>query len=131
MHFFARFGFSDVLVSDGGPLFNALTFTNFLEKQGIKVLKSPPYHPASNGQAERFVRTVKDVLKKILIDPENGELELEDQNNLFLINYRNNSLTANGHFPSEKEFAYLPKTLIDLLNPKKRYKNLLLKPAKQ
>lgn len=128
--FFARFGLPDVLVSDGGPPFNSFAFVCFLENQGIKVFKSPPYHPASNGQAERFVRTVKDVLKKFLLEPEFLNLELEDQINLFLINYRNNSISADGHFPSEKVFAYIPKTLIDLLNPKKHFKKLLLKPAK-
>lgn len=40
--FFARFGLPDVLVSDGGPPFNSYPFTEFLKKQGINVLKSPP-----------------------------------------------------------------------------------------
>ncbi|XP_062558114.1 uncharacterized protein LOC134222990 [Armigeres subalbatus] len=52
---FARYGLPDVIVTDGGPPFNSSEFVNFLEHQGIKVLKSPPYNPASNGQAERLI----------------------------------------------------------------------------
>ena len=104
--YFARFGLPDVLVSDGGPPFNSQAFVDFLKKrQGIKVFKSPPYNPASNGQAERLVRTVKEVLKKFLLDPEVAELNLEDQINLFLINYRNSS-TIDGQFPSEKNLLF-------------------------
>lgn len=60
---FARFGLPDVLVTDGGPPFNSIEFINFMKRQGINVMKSPPYHPESNRQAERCVRTVKEVLK--------------------------------------------------------------------
>ncbi|XP_058445439.1 uncharacterized protein K02A2.6-like [Malaya genurostris] len=125
---FARFGLPDVLVSDGGPPFNSYGFVNFLEKQGIKVFKSPPYNPSSNGQAERLVRTVKDVLKKFLMEPETKELNWEDQLNLFLFNYRNSCLTNGGDFPSERIFNYTPMKLIDLLNPKRHYKKQLLLP---
>lgn len=116
--FFARFGLPDVIVSDGGPPYNSYAFVNFLEKQGIKVFKSPPYNPPSNGQAERLVRTVKEVLKKFLIDSDLSHLSLEDQINLFLINYRNTCVTKDDSFPAEKIFTYKPKTLVDLLNPK-------------
>lgn len=118
---FARFGLPDVVVTDGGPPFNSSGFVSFLEKQGIKVMKSPPYHPASNGQAERSVRLVKEVLKKFLLDHAVANLQMEDQINLFLINYRNSCLTKEGSFPSEKVFNYTPKTMLDLINPKKAY----------
>ncbi|XP_062698553.1 uncharacterized protein K02A2.6-like isoform X1 [Aedes albopictus] len=81
---FARFGLPDVVVTDGGPPFNSKEFISFLEHQGIKVLKSPPYNPASNGQAERMVRVVKDVLKKFLLDEKTRSMDIEDRLNLFL-----------------------------------------------
>lgn len=126
--FFARFGLPDVLVSDNGPPFNSHNFVNFLERQGIRVMKSPPYNPASNGQAERLVRTVKEVLKCFLLEPEVAILDLEDQINLFLFNFRNNNLSKDGRFPSEKIFCYKPKTVLDLINPKKHYKNNISEP---
>ncbi|XP_062707058.1 uncharacterized protein K02A2.6 isoform X2 [Aedes albopictus] len=123
--YFARFGLPDVLVSDNGPPFNSYNFVNLLEKQGIRVFKSPPYNPSSNGQAERLVRTVKEVLKRYLMDPDVMELDLDDRINLFLFNFRNCNLTKDGYFPSETIFSYKPKTVLDLVNPKKYYKKLL------
>lgn len=125
VEFFARFGLPDVLVSDNGPPFNSHDFKIFLERQGIKVMKSPPYHPSSNGQAERLVRTVKEVLKRFLLEPEVMRIDLEDQINLFLSSYRNNNMTRDGHFPSERIFSYAPKTILHLINPKKQYKHQL------
>ena len=82
-------------------------------------MKSPPYNPSSNGQAERSVRIVKEVFKTFLFDQEVRQMDTEDQINLFLINYRNSCLPKDGSFPSEKIFAYTPKILLDLINPKK------------
>lgn len=126
--YFARFGLPDVLVSDNGPPFNSRNFVDFSERQGIKVMKSPPYNPASNGQAERLVRTVKEVLKRFLMDPEISGLDLEDLINLFLFNFRNNNLTKDGHFPSERIFSYKPKTVLDLIDPRNHYKKHLNVP---
>ena len=89
------------------------------------MLKSPPYNPSSNGQAERLVRTVKDVLKKFLLEPEIMELGLEDQINLFLINFRHYCVTKEGYFPAEKVLSYKAKTILDLVNPKFHYKKNL------
>lgn len=124
---FARFGFPDVVVTDGGPPFNSFPFVNFLENQGIKVLKSPPYNPQSNGQAERMVRLVKEVFKKYLLDPQMQALETEDKVYNFLINYRNTCLDS-GDFPSERVYSFKPKTDLDLINPKSHYKTHLIIP---
>lgn len=61
---FSRNGLCDVLVSDNASCFTADEFNSFLDNNGIKHLTSPPYFPASNGQAERGVRVIKDLLKK-------------------------------------------------------------------
>lgn len=115
---FARFGLPDTLVTDGGPPFNSGSFVEFFEKQGVRIMKSPPYHPESNGQAERMVRLVKDVFKKFLLDPEMLKLDTDLQISYFLFSYRNTVSNADGHFPAEKLLSYKPKTLLDLINPK-------------
>merc|ERR1712055_482108 len=57
-------GFPATLVSDNGTNFASHEFANHMKTWGIKHLFSPPYHPASNGLAEKAVHIVKDKLKK-------------------------------------------------------------------
>ena len=128
---FARFGLPDVLVTDGGPPFNSSHFCSFMQRQGINVMKSPPYNPSSNGQAERMVRVVKEVLKKFMLDPDIRSLDVEDRITLFLTNYRN-TCSSDNRFPSEKLLNFKPKVLIDLLHPKSNYKeHLQVLPKKE
>lgn len=61
---FARNGLPDVLVSDNASCFTSFEFKSFLTKNAINHMTPPPYSPASNGQAERGVRVIKDMLKK-------------------------------------------------------------------
>ena len=58
-------GFPTTLVSDNGPQFTSKEFSDKMNKWGIKHLLTPPYHPASNGLAERTVGTIKSHLKKM------------------------------------------------------------------
>lgn len=53
---FARYGLLQKLVSEIVLQFTASCFAEFLSVNGIQHLKSLPYHPASNGEAERFVQ---------------------------------------------------------------------------
>ena len=62
---FATHGIPRVLVSDNGPGFASDEFNVFLKRNGVKHLYSAPYHPSSNSQAERTVRTFKESLKSM------------------------------------------------------------------
>jgi transposase InsO family protein len=53
------------LVSDNGSAFIARKFRDFCAQRGIKQLFTAPRHPSSNGRAERYVRTLKEILRRL------------------------------------------------------------------
>ena len=72
--FCAETGSPTTLVSDNGPQFTSKFFENKMKIWNIKHVLSPPYHPQSNGLAERGVQLVKDRLKKM--DVSNKAIDL-------------------------------------------------------
>ncbi|XP_029172380.1 uncharacterized protein K02A2.6-like [Nylanderia fulva] len=61
---FARFGIPRMLVTDNGRTFISQEFQNFIKANGIIHRLTAPYHPATNGAAERFVQILKQWLRK-------------------------------------------------------------------
>ena len=61
---FSRYGIPDQIVTDNGPQFTAEEFNKFCLGNGIKHTLTAPYHPNTNGEAERFVQTFKTSILK-------------------------------------------------------------------
>ena len=49
------------LVSDNGPKLRTEEFEQFLTRNGIKHITSAPFHPATNGLADHFDESFKNV----------------------------------------------------------------------
>ena len=60
-----RYGAPAQLVSDNGPQLKSEEFEleQFLKRNGIKHITSAPYHPTTNGLAERCVESFKNGMK--------------------------------------------------------------------
>ena len=52
---FSNFGVPESIITDNGPQFAAVEFQSFCRENGIRHVLIAPYHPASNGLAERGV----------------------------------------------------------------------------
>ncbi|UYV69343.1 K02A2.6-like, partial [Cordylochernes scorpioides] len=61
---FAVHGLPDQVVSDNGRMFVGHEFQEFLRMNGVRHITSAPYHPQTNGQAERVVQTLKQLIRK-------------------------------------------------------------------
>lgn len=84
---FTLFGYPTLLVSDNGPQLVSGEIEEYFNAVGVRHITSPAYHPSSNGLAERFVRTFKEGVKKIL-GTETAPNKVRDACRLFLIDYR-------------------------------------------
>ena len=61
---FARYGIPEVVVSDNGPQYSSEAYAAFARQFQFEHVTSSPRYPQSNGEAERAVQTVKNLLKK-------------------------------------------------------------------
>ncbi|XP_049271651.1 uncharacterized protein K02A2.6-like [Rhipicephalus sanguineus] len=107
---FSRFGIPRTIVSDNGTQFSSHDFEEFVANNNIVHLRRAPYHPQSNGAAERAVRTIKDGLRKM----RRGKLE----ENLIrlLFNYRRTPQKC-GKSPAELLLGYQIRSRLDTCFP--------------
>lgn len=106
---FAHFGYPHTVVTDNAATFTGEEFQEWCRSRGITHLKGAPYHPATNGQAERLVQTFKQALRKSTLPPRAALQE-------FLMQYRRTP-DANGYSPSELLHGRRIRTKVDTLFP--------------
>ena len=121
---FSTHGLPEEIVSDNGPQFIAQEFRDFLKCNHIKHFLSAPYYPASNGEAERAVRTIKQAMKASKLD--SGTLAKKICS--ILLSYRSTPHTATGCTPAELLMNRRIRTRLDVLRPDLRKK--VTKPNK-
>ena len=100
-------------MSDNGPQFFAEEFSTFLRLNGVKHIKCAPYHPASNGAAERLIQTMKKSLKAGF----SQGIHIEQSLMKFLMQYRITPHANTGVSPSSLFLGHEMRTRLELLHP--------------
>ena len=103
---FARHGSPEVLVSDNGPQFSCREFRTFTQLWDIEHVTSNPRYPQSNGQSERAIGTVKNLMKKALEDGSDVQLALQS--------FRNTVLSGSLPMTTLSRYASPARLLLDL-----------------
>ncbi|GFY16225.1 uncharacterized protein K02A2.6 [Trichonephila clavipes] len=115
---FARFGLPRVLVSDNGSQFTSYEFQRFMHKNGVRHKTSVPFKPSSNGQAERYVATLKQSLRSM----HKYEGTIQQKLSTFLMQYRKAPNVTTTLSPAMLFLKRDIRTRIDLLLPELKTK---------
>lgn len=108
---FATHGLCEVLVSDNGASFVSNEMKQFLGANNIRHKTTAPYHPATNGLAERMVQTIKDKLRKM------DDLAWEIRIPNLLLGLRATPCTTTNKTPAELLMKRKLRTLLDTIHP--------------
>ncbi|XP_041829036.1 uncharacterized protein K02A2.6-like [Melanotaenia boesemani] len=106
-------GLPQQLVSDNGCQFTGEEFQCFLRCNGVRHITSAPHHPATNGQAERFIQSFKQSMKASRKDVK----PLQQKIDKFLLAYRNTAHATTGCSPAMLFMGRNLRSRLDLLKP--------------
>ncbi|CAF1034793.1 unnamed protein product, partial [Brachionus calyciflorus] len=107
---FCRFGFPESVLSDQGTQFQSKLMDLIYEKR----LKTTPYHPQCDGQSERTVQTVKNMIKSHIDD---NQIKWDENLQKYAHAYNSSVHETPRHTPFELMFGRKPKIPIDLIYP--------------
>ena len=107
---FFTHGLPEQIVSDNGPVFTSHEFKNYMKQCGIHHIRTSPYHPSSNGLAERAVQTFKSFLKKL-------EGNVKTRLFTFLARYQVTPHSTTELSPAELLMGRKLRTTLDLMHP--------------
>ena len=97
---YSRHGIPEILRTDNGPQFSSIEFAEFVQQYDFTYNTSSPHFPASNGQAERTVQAIKQLLKNA------------DDYHLALLSYRATPFSCCGKSPAELSMGRKIRTLL-------------------
>lgn len=112
---FCRFGLVDTIVSDNGTQFTSAEFKQFVDFNGIRHILTAPGHPATNGQAENFVKTIKKSIQANLNEENPDDFDIIV--NRMLADYRCTKHCTTQEAPFKLLFNREMKTRFSSLKP--------------
>ena len=105
---FSMHGIPEHIVTDNGPQFTAGDFETFVKRNG-----SAPYHPASNGLAERFIQSLKQSLRA----SQDSGRSMSQRVSSYLLMYRTTAHATTGVPPCKLFMQRELRTRFSLLQP--------------
>ncbi|CAI6342770.1 unnamed protein product [Macrosiphum euphorbiae] len=115
--YFSLWGIPEKLVTDNGSSLCSTEMSEFLSKNGVFHIRTPPYNPSSNGAAENTVKTFKQFLKKCA---KNTDMDTNICN--FVLTYNSTKHCATGVSPAELHLGRPLNTSLDRLVPFAKHK---------
>jgi hypothetical protein len=110
---FATFGVPRTVIADNATYFQSAEMMDFCNRNGVRLAASAPYHPRTNGLAERGVQTVKSALEKMKDD----RTPLQELLSRFLFDNRNTPHSTTGRSPAELMMGRRLRSRLDLIKP--------------
>ena len=113
-NFFSVFGFPQKLMSDQGTEFTSDVIAAMCKLLGIEKIRTTPYHPQTNGSAERVHQTLQRMIGKL--NPEKCQKWPKHIGSV-LIAYNATRSQVTGYSPYFLMFGQKPRLPVDLLFP--------------
>ena len=105
-------GRPETIVSDNGPPFASKPFADWCNAHSIANLTSAPFHPTSNGEAERLVGVFKQAMKRAMREEKQSKhLALRE----FLQQYRVTPYCKSGRTPTERMRGHQVRSSLSVL----------------
>ena len=120
-NYFSVFGFPQRLMSDQGTEFCGKVIVAMCSLLGIEKIHTTPYHPQTNGSAERVLQTLQHMIGKL--DPEKRRKWLAHIGSI-IIAYNSTRSLVTRYSPYYLMFRCTPRLPIDLLFPTRQMQML-------
>ena len=108
---FANHGLPRKVVTDNGSSFTSQEFRSFMSDNGIVHVTTAPYHPSSNGLAERAIQTFMNGIKRT------HGATIQERLSKFLFTYRITPQTTTGVAPAQLLMGCRLRSRMDRLFP--------------
>jgi transposase InsO family protein len=107
-------GVPKVIISDRDPRFTSIFWQTLFKDFGTQIALSTAYHPQTDGQTERMVRTLKEMLRHYV---SNSQHDWTEYLSSLEFAYNNSVQASTGYTPFELDIGYHPLTPHTIDNP--------------